>query len=169
MTLPDFETIEYHHLALNLNLICEEEDGEWTGEMSAPDGELLVKLPASSATTPDESSLNALAWAKTHLHDLRQAAASFAYADVLGDLNRWGLLDKEGKPHWETDSTLPRWSEMDDTTFSTQFVLMGLMILEDSAEGDCVLGFDTEIDGEHSVGVSFQAGQPKKLESWSNY
>ena len=169
MTFPDFETTEYHGPALNLNLICEEEDGEWTGEMPGPEGELLVRLPASSAPVPDEPSLEAVRWALARLPELRAEAVRFARTDVLGDLKRWGFLDEDGKPYWETYDDMPRWSEMDEAAFSAEFTLMGLIIPEDASEGDCILGFDTEVDGEHGVGVRFASGQPVELESWCDY
>lgn len=169
MTLPEFETIEYHHPALNLNLICEEEDGEWTGEMPGPDGELFVRLPSSSTPTPSEASLKALTWAQIHLPELRQEAVRFARADVLGDLDRWGFIGEDGVPFWETYSEMPRWPEMDEAAFSSEFTLMGLIIPEDGMEGTCVLGFDTSIDDEHGVGILFQAELPVELESWCDY
>lgn len=169
MTLPDFETAEYHDPALNLKLMCEEEDGEWTGEMPGPEGELCVKLPPSSAPEPDGANLQALTWAQANLPELRQQAVRFARTDVLNDLNRWSFLDKDGTPYWETYSEMPRWSEMDEAAFSAEFTLMGLIVPEDGAEGDCVLGFDTEVDGEHGVGVLFQGGHPVELESWCDY
>ncbi|MFK7602927.1 hypothetical protein ACI3L1_12030 [Deinococcus sp. SM5_A1] len=169
MTLPEFETIEYRNPALNLSMICEEDDGEWTGEMPGPEGEILVRLPASSAPAPDEASLETLRWALARLPELRREAMRFARTDVLSDLNRWGSLDKDGKPYWETYDEMRRWPEMDEAAFSAEFVLMGLIIPEEASESDCILGFHTEVDGEHGVGVLFRGGQPEQLEFWCNF
>lgn len=146
--------------------------GGWTGKFTDPNGEeISVYLPGTlQDTTPDQAHLNLIRSVMVQLPSLRAHAIPFARMDVINDLDKWGLLDDNNMPFWETCDDMSPWGTMTEADYDAEFQLMGLIIPETPTTPDeFALGFWSEVDGEHGVGVRFQNNQPTEMLSWCDF
>lgn len=154
MSTPD----TYHAAALGLTLTCIP-DELWEGEALGPDGVYGISCYTPDNEPPIPMQLEALHWAVSNLPKLRQAAINYVRADVQADLAKYGLLDEQGRPYWETYTDMQPWAMMDESAYDAVFKLISLQILEDLTDSQSlVLGFATELDIKHGVYVQFENG-----------
>ena len=152
-------TLSYHDDALNLTLTSLP-DELWEGQALGPDGDYDIALYTVDDEPPAPMQLEALRWAVTNLPTLRQAAIRYVQGDVQADLSKYGLLDEQDRPYWETQADVKPWGLMDESAYSLSFKLINLTISEDLSDSrSFVLGFETELDIEHGIGVQFESGE----------